>query len=270
MIDLRFGKYQRVLKDVTCDLLLVDAPYSQRTHSGHNDGSASSNRLRPEDEKRLRTDKRTGAVYAVGVNRRKALPYGHWTKRDVNAFVSFWAPRTRGWMVSLTDHELAPAWADAFKRADRYVFAPLSCVELGKTVRLVGDGPAQWSCFAIAARPMTRAFQRWGALPGAYVVPPGESRPRERTVIGAKPLWLMRALVRDYSLTGDVVCDPCAGGGTSLLAAAIEGRSAIGSEAMLEHYELAQAAIARGWTPSLFTEQPTKTQQPLFTGTEDK
>jgi DNA modification methylase len=40
----------------------------------------------------------------------------------------------------------------------------------------------------------------------------------------------MRAIVRDYSRPGDLVCDPCAGGGTTLLAAIMEGRRAIGSE----------------------------------------
>jgi site-specific DNA-methyltransferase (adenine-specific) len=49
-------------------------------------------------------------------------------------------------------------------------------------------------------------------------------------VVGSKPLWLMRAIVRDYSRPGDVVCDPCAGGATTLIASVIEGRQAIGSE----------------------------------------
>jgi len=41
-------------------------------------------------------------------------------------------------------------------------------------------------------------------------------------IIGGKPMWLMRALVRDYSRPGNLVCDPCAGGATTLIAAAIE------------------------------------------------
>ena len=49
-------------------------------------------------------------------------------------------------------------------------------------------------------------------------------------VAGAKPPNLMRALVRDYTRPGDLVCDPCAGGGTTLLAAVQEGRRAVGSE----------------------------------------
>lgn len=52
----------------------------------------------------------------------------------------------------------------------------------------------------------------------------------DRTNGRGKPEWLMRALVRDYSRAGDLVCDPLAGYGTTLHAAIAEGRRAIGSE----------------------------------------
>ena len=38
-IDLRLGRYQDVLQDVTCNTVIVDAPYSAKTHDGH-DGAA--------------------------------------------------------------------------------------------------------------------------------------------------------------------------------------------------------------------------------------
>jgi DNA modification methylase len=40
----------------------------------------------------------------------------------------------------------------------------------------------------------------------------------------------MRALVRDYSRPGDLIVDPCMGSATTILAAVIEGRRAIGAE----------------------------------------
>ena len=63
----------------------------------------------------------------------------------------------------------------------------------------------------------------------------------------------MRALVRDYTRPGDLVCDPCAGGATTLLAAAIEGRRAIGAELDPSTHAKAMRRIARGYTPDLFT-----------------
>jgi len=48
--------------------------------------------------------------------------------------------------------------------------------------------------------------------------------------IGGKPLDLMKKIVSDYSREGDIVCDPCAGGATTLLAAGELGRHAVGAE----------------------------------------
>jgi DNA modification methylase len=51
------------------------------------------------------------------------------------------------------------------------------------------------------------------------------------------PLPLLRAIVRVFSLPDDLVLDPFAGGGTSLCAALMEGRRAVG-------YEIDRAALA--------------------------
>lgn len=232
MIELLQGRWQDVLADVECDALVTDPPYSSRTHGAY--------REMPE----------------LG---RNAIDYAPWTGADVRRFVDAWAPRTRGWFVALTDHVLAPDWEQALELSGRYVFSPLACMEPGARVRLAGDGPAQWSIWAVVARPRTREAQKWGALPGDYVVPssagwrvPGSGA--RNGVMGAKPLWLMQALVRDYSRPGDLVCDPCAGGGTTLLAAAIEGRRAIGAELDADTHALAARRLARGYTPRLFPD----------------
>jgi tRNA G10 N-methylase Trm11 len=52
----------------------------------------------------------------------------------------------------------------------------------------------------------------------------------------------MRALVRDYSRPGDLVCDPCCGAGTTLRAAIEEGRRAIGGD-----IDAGRLAHARKW-----------------------
>lgn len=216
-IDLRLGRWQDVLADVECDALITDPPYSERTHASHSP----------------RTDVLTAcerdARWAAKGGKRRKIDYTSWSAEDVSAFVSHWSPRTTGWFVAITDHILAPEWERSLSAAGRYVFAPLQFVAPGSRVRLSGDGPALWSVTIVVARPKTRAFQRWGSLPGAYVLPPGESD-KEQGVIGCKPLWLMRALVRDYSRPGSVICDPCSGGATTLVAARLEGRRSVGAE----------------------------------------
>jgi site-specific DNA-methyltransferase (adenine-specific) len=65
-----------------------------------------------------------------------------------------------------------------------------------------------------------------------------------KPVVGGKTLGLMRSIVRDYTRPGDLVCDPCAGGGTTLLAARMDGRRSIGAEMMPEHCDIARRRLA--------------------------
>lgn len=136
------------------------------------------------------------------------------------------------------------------QRAGRYVFAPLPQVTTNRSVRLAGDGPATWTTWITVARPRSKEYARWGALPGAYVDGVGSRVAGE--VRGAKQLPLMRAIVRDYSRPGDLVCDPCAGGATTLLASAMEGRRAIGAEMDPETFVKAVKRLEKGWTVDLF------------------
>lgn len=224
----------------SCDLLCVDAPYSEKTHKGHDDGSRLTSD--PVQQPEIRDNLRRASMGLAPI--RRSLNYGYWTKRDVAAFVRYWHPRTRGWMVSLTDHVLAATWADAMRACNRYVFAPIACVEVGSRVRMCGDGPSNWTVWAIASRPRSTGFAKWGALPGAYVLPPGARDAERKQVVGGKPLWLMERLVEDYSRPGDLVVDPCCGAATTGIAALRHGRRFIGGDAMAEHVTLAREAIA--------------------------
>lgn len=227
-VTLLSGRWQDVLGTRECDAIVTDPPYSARTHAGHNSGAGG---------------------FADG-SARASLGYRAWTADDVSEAARDWAARCAGWVCVMSDHVLAECWADELASHGRYTFSPIACVEPGSRVRRVGDGPAQWSTWLIVARPRKLPWSRWGALPGAYVVPKGQPA-KPRGVAGAKPLWLMRAIVRDYSRADDLVMDPCAGGGTTLMAAAIEGRDAIGCEADTAVFNDAHARLARGWQTTL-------------------
>jgi len=202
-MDLRLGDYREVLADVVCDCLLADPPYGASTHAGHNAA--------------------TGSFSGSSKAPKRQFSYTHWTPQDVADFVAFWAPRTRGWMACMTSHDLGLVWQAAYEAAGLYAFAPVSIIQ--DRVRLGGDGPCSCTVYLMVARPRNRKFATWGALPGWY-----RAGTERNGHIGGKPLDLMRALVRDYSRPGDLVCDPCAGGGTTLLAAVQTGRRAVGSE----------------------------------------
>jgi hypothetical protein len=229
--DLRHGDWRTALADVTCDAWICDPPYGARTH----DSTPTRND----------TYERAGAGYDPG----GLVPsYAALSPADVAELVASWSPRTRGWMVPLTSHDLIPAWEDAFAAAGRLSFAPIPCVMRGMSCRMLGDGPSSWAVYAVPARPRTKAFMQWGTLDGAYSGPPG----REAAGGRGKPMWLMNAIVRDYSRPGDLVCDPFAGWGTTLAAAIANGRHAIGAEVDADAYTEALRRLARPLQVDMF------------------
>jgi site-specific DNA-methyltransferase (adenine-specific) len=242
---LHCGDYREVLADVTCDLLCADPPYSARTHEGHDS-------LQAYDASGPTSNKRRQEA-GLPPNRR-ALGYDAWSAGDVDEAVAAWSRLSRGWVVVMCDSGLVSAYEAAYEAAGRYAFHPIPCCVSGMTVRMAGDGPSSWAVYAMASRPRSaewlaaRKAKRDArgeikSLPGFYAGPR-----EEQEHIGGKPLWLMRAIVRDYSEPGDVVCDPCAGGATTLLAAVIEGRTAIGAERDPETWEKAVRRLRRGYT----------------------
>lgn len=215
---LRLGDWRAALASAgMVDTLITDHPYGARTHASE--------------------ATREDGYEVEGL----APEYGRWTAADVMGFAQTWSPRVRGWMVGLCSHDLIPAWEVAYEAVGRYGFAPVPCVINGMSVRMQGDGPSSWTVYAMVGRPRSGEFARWGTLPGAYT---GGREPGAEGGRG-KPSWLMRALVRDYSRVGDLVCDPMAGYGATLIAALDEGRRCLGAEMDHAAYDEAHRRAAR-------------------------
>jgi len=219
--DLRLGDYREVLADTWCHAVITDPPYSERTHEGQSD-------------------------------KRREISYEHWSAIDVGQFCRWAVNACDGWIVVQTDHALAPHFCRRLDDLGRYVFAPLPFVAPGSRVRLAGDGPSCWTVWIVVARPRSARYSKWGTLPGAYVLPPGQSERNKH--IGGKPTWIMRELVRHYSRPGDVVCDPCAGYATTGVACMAEGRRFIGAEVDPETHATATKRLKAGHTAPLFPE----------------
>lgn len=186
---------------------------------------------------------------------RAAIAYAPWSASDVHDFVSQWSHRTRGWMVALTDEFLLPDWRSAYVDAGRLPFAAIPIIQ--HAPRLQGDGPGACAIYATVARPRTQEAARCGSLPGWYL----SRREHGRIVLGAKPLDLMRAIVRAYSRPGDLIVDQFGGGFTTALAAAIEGRRCISSEMDPETFAKGKARIDRGYTPATLFERGPEPEQ---------
>lgn len=225
--DLRLGRWEDVLADACVAAVVTDPPYGRRTHEGHD---------------------RAAAMVGESMGLR-ALGYPWWAPDDVRAFMTHWHERCHGWIVAFSCSDLAPVWREAADACGRMSFAPLPMVDRGSRVRVAGDGPSNWTTWINVSRTRTKAMAAWGTLPGVYERSPGDERSAH---MGGKPMGVMAAIVRDYSRRGDLVCDPCAGGGTTLLAALQENRRALGAERDPEAYRRALARLGRGHQAPLF------------------
>lgn len=201
------------------DALVTDPPYSVLTHAGHDRGV---------------TDTADGA-------KRETITYPPWGPDDVHAFVEAMSPRVRGWMCVLTDSELMPHWRAAYRAAGRLDFHPVPCCISGMTVRVRGDGPSSEAVYLMLARPRTAVFSEWGTTRGFYVC----ERERQWSV-GGKPLDLMKKIVRDYTLPGDLVLDPCCGGGTTGAACVLLGRSCVLADSDFHQVETTRRRLSGG------------------------
>ena len=186
------------------DHIITDPPYSERTHSGHDDVASSK--------------RRDGAE-------RMALGYSALSRDGAERMADLFQSVCDAWIVWITDHTLAPTIAARLENNGRYVFAPLPYYHAGRSVRLAGDGPSSWTDWIIVSR--TAAQHRWGTLRGGYIANEGWN---DKERMGGKPTRLMQLIVSDYSRPNDLVCDPFMGAGTTGVACAKEGRRFIGIE----------------------------------------
>ena len=234
-MSIRLGKWQDTLHGETCDALICDPPYSAKTH---------------DCAKNLRANSKTAdpSMFSAGL----APDYSPMSNADVFEFVESWSHRVRGWIVCMTDSASIETYQKTYESVGRYAFAPVPCVMRGMSIRISGDGPSSWTVYAMVSRPRNSVFAKWGTLPGAYVGPPSTDAGGGR----GKPAWLLRALVRDYSRRGDVVIDPFAGWGSTILAAQGLDRVGLGSEMDPTAHAKAMSNLAKGSQSDLFAVSP--------------
>jgi len=185
------------------DAVITDPPYSARTHDGHD---ASSQGRRDGSDARM-------------------LGYAALTEQDATALAALFHAASLGWIVWMTDSELATYIRRQFDALGRTTFAPLPYHHPGRSVRLSGDGPSSWTDWIVVSR--TKAQNKWGTLGGGYVAGPGWD---DKGRMGGKPTRLMQRIVTDYSRPGQIVCDPFMGAGTTGVACHTEGRRFVGIE----------------------------------------
>lgn len=225
-VTLWHGDCREVLSsmaDRSVDCVITDPPYSERTHSMA----------------------RSSSLHAPAGGRGLSGSRANFAPLDDEAVVAIFEDLgriTRRWVVSNLDYrhavtlELAPP-------------AGLRVLRVGVWVKtnpmpiFSGDRPAQgWEAIAYLHRSDEKPRWSGGGSHGNYVLPKSQSGEHPTQ----KPLGMVRQWVQRFSEPGDTVLDPFAGSGTTLRAAADEGRKAIGVELDERYCEVIAKRLSQG------------------------
>lgn len=216
----------------TVDHVITDPPYSTRTHKTQR--SVRGERL--ED-------------YTIPFQ-----PLDDWTMPFVCSI-----PRRR-WLLVFCDSMLLTPWLEA--TGDRRSIA-IWWRRLDGRPQYTGDHPAIPGEYIVAAH--TKGRRRWngGGAHGYIEAPTVKRKGRHPT---EKPLAVMHRLITWFTDPGELILDPFAGAGTTLVAAYELGRKAIGIELEERYAEMAARRLefATAPLPGIATAEATQAALDLF------
>ena len=158
------------------------------------------------------------------------LSFGGISPADHAAFLA----AARRWVLCWCAVEQVGEYVDM--AGDQWVRAAV-WVKTNPTPQFSGDRPAMWG-EACAIMHAAGERKRWngGGKAGLYR---GAYEMRDRVHETQKPLWLMLALVDDFTDPGELVWDPYAGSATTGVACLHRGRRFIGHEMQERYFDAA-------------------------------
>jgi site-specific DNA-methyltransferase (adenine-specific) len=212
------------LGDKSVDVLLMDPPYSERVH------------------RRLGREGRSD-----GIVPREALSFGHLTTEVARAVAAEACRVVRRWILVFGDELSFAEWVFAIEGAGGEYVRKGTWVKEDAMPQMSGDRPGAGTeeiMIAHAPRPPRSGRMKWnGGGRAATYFGPCQERGVTRGHPAQKPVWLIEALVRDFTNPGDLVLDAFAGSGTTGVACKRLGRRFIGWERDAKYHAIAQKRI---------------------------
>lgn len=234
-VTLYHGKCEDVLPDLDpVAAVITDPPYSEHTHK-----SVRSAKMLANDR---------GGKYGADVRRNVDLGFEHLTD-DLRIFCAEQFARLASrWVLVFSDVESDHLWrADLQANGLDYVRTG-AWIKVGSTPQFSGDRPATGFEAITICHPAGKKRWNGGGSHAVWSVPIVLDRGRNGARLHStqKPVPLMQALVGLFSDEGDVVLDPFAGSGTTLVVAKQLGRKSIGIERDERHCEVIASRLAQG------------------------
>lgn len=147
----------------------------------------------------------------------------------------------KGWILTFCQLEAFGIWRDTFVAAGGKYLRSAVWVKPDAMPQITGDRPGQ-GAEGIACVWAGKGRSKWNnhGKPGVWIIPKYE---RGRVHATQKPIDLMRALIEAFTSPGDLIADPYAGSGTTLVAAIELGRRSIGWDVSKTYCDLAQRRL---------------------------
>ena len=230
----------RVGSSVNIDHVITDPPYEQLMQDLH-----ASVKLR-------RTD---------GGNERKELNFAG-INEIRQPFIELIRQHNHGWLLAFCNVEGVWHWREALL-ANGLKFKT-TCIwnKPDATPKLNGQGPAlAYEC--ITTTWCGKGHSRWngGGKRGVFSHLTNNAD-RSGMHPTEKPVSLMRELVSLFSNSGDLVCDPFMGSGTTGIASVKSGRKFLGVEINPIYFDLACRRIQKALdAPDMFVDSPKPAKQ---------
>lgn len=226
-------------EDRSIDHIMADPPYSAKVHNAQRRGCTGY--VEPT---------RPNATKAQ-FNRSRDLGFAPMTEALRYSAAEQFARLVKRWVLVFSDHEGSTKWGQALREAGLEVVRYLIWVKKGSAPQFTGDRPAQGHEVIVLAHQqqttptgkLKHIKKKWngGGKHGVYTHPIvlNRGKKKERIHTAQKPLALMEQFVELFTDPDDLILDPFAGGGTTLLAAHKHGRRWIGIESDIDYVNAA-------------------------------
>lgn len=220
------------------DHVITDPPYAEHIHS-----NARSGRMRAANDR--------GGRYGADVRRNVDLGFEHLDATLRGQCAAEFARVASRWVLVFSDVESDHLWRSDLTSVGLDYVRTGAWVKIGATPQFSGDRPA--TGFEAITIAHTRGRKRWngGGKHAVWSFPIVLDRGRKgaRLHTTQKPQELMQTLLSQFTDPGETILDPFAGSGTTLAAARMLGRKAIGIEKSEKFCEVIAHRFDQGVLP---------------------
>lgn len=213
------------------DALITDPPYCS--------GGTTAGERRRSPEAKYSQDGELRGRPTFGGDGKDQRSFTWWTMQ----WLTMCRPLLKegGYALVFTDWRQLPAVTDAFQAAD-LTWRGIIAWDKGGASRAPHKGYVRHQCEYVVwgTRGACRAATHAGPFPGCHSIP---NVLKDKHHLTGKPVALMRELVKIVP-TGGLILDPFTGSGTTLLAAHLEGREAVGIEREAAYVRICEQRLA--------------------------